>query len=493
VAAVLVAATVRPVQAGAPGEASKEARFRHHAPITIEQPAAFVRLPLPVAAYAASRQAGLADLRVVDSRGERVPFAMLAPRAAQTQESESVRPADLYRLPAPRPGEREPASPLELQIVGDRITVKRLDRAVAVAGGSRSTPGGMDSSRPPGWLFDLGERKRDEPPPTLLRLGWASPAEFVAAYNLEVSDDLRQWRRAGGGQLLELQSPSGRLAQRDVKLPADGAPRFLRLRWADAANAPALAGAEQVRPRHKSVVLDAPTALTLNPVPEPQAPAGNERASSADPTPPALVYDLGAVLPVVEIDLQLAAAHRVAAVRVQGRSRADEPWRDLTQAVFYRIERGDTVDRPPPLALAAQVRWLRLVADPRSGALPPATPLAVQAQLASLVFAPQGTAPYRLLAGSADAAPGALPLATLVPALDAERARFGRAALGAFSEDEALAREEAWRRRVQSLRPAALWAVLLAGVAGLGLMVWRLARGEQREAGSGPGGVQGSS
>ncbi|MBL8347431.1 MAG: DUF3999 family protein, partial [Rubrivivax sp.] len=402
----------------------------------------------------------------------------LVPRASEAQAAEAVRLADLYPLPARRQGEAEPASPIEVQVVGDRITVRRLAVPSRTAGAaSPSAPAG----HAPGWLFDLGERVRDEAPPTSLRLTWSGPAEFSAAFDLAVSDDLRQWRPAGGGQVLALESAAGRLTQPNVMLPAGGAPRFVRLRWADPANAPALGTVMQVRPLRSSVVLDPPTALAVQPVPG--AAAGATAIATAKPgpapsaqeAPGALHYDLGAVLPVVEIDLQLPAAHRVAPVRVQGRSKTDEPWRDLAQTVFYRLERGGAVDRPPPLALQASVRYLRLVPDPRSGPLP-AAPLALQARLSSLVFAAQGQPPYRLLAGSADAAPGALPIGTLVPALDQERPRLGRAALGAWSENEAVARDEAWRQRLAEWRPMLLWAVLLVGVAALGAMVWRLAR-----------------
>jgi hypothetical protein len=100
----------------------------------------------------------------------------------------------------------------------------------------------------------------------------------------------------------------------------------------------------------------------------------------------------------------------------------------------------------------------------------------VQAPLASLVFAQQGQPPLALLAGSANAPASALPLGTLVPSLDDERARFGRATLGAWSEVAAVARAEEAQKKLAALRPLLLWAVLLAGVAGLGFMVWRLAR-----------------
>ena len=63
-----------------------------------------------------------------------------------------------------------------------------------------------------------------------------------------------------------------------------------------------------------------------------------------------------------------------------------------------------------------------------------------------------------------------------MPQLDSERARFGHAELGAFVADEAVARASPRSRGRRALRPWLLWAVLLVGVAGLGALVWRLAR-----------------
>jgi len=167
----------------------------------------------------------------------------------------------------------------------------------------------------------------------------------------------------------------------------------------------------------------------------------------------------------------------VAPVRVQARERADEAWRELGAAVFYRVERDGVPATAPPLELTTRARWIRVVPDPRAGSLDATTTaLAVRAQLASIVFPMQGEPPYALLAGIAHAAPAALPAGTLVAALDSERPRFGKAALGAWSPDEAAARRAEADRRTAEWRPRLLWAVLLAGVGALAFMVWRLAR-----------------
>jgi di/tricarboxylate transporter len=46
----------------------------------------------------------------------------------------------------------------------------------------------------------------------------------------------------------------------------------------------------------------------------------------------------------------------------------------------------------------------------------------------------------------------------------------------------AVARRDEAKQREAALRPWLLWAVLVAGVAGLALMVWRLARTSARQA-----------
>jgi hypothetical protein len=438
---------------------AEEPLFRHRAPIVVERGAPFVKLPLPANAYAYTRP-GLPDLRVVDARGERVPFALLAPRADEVLATEQLRDAVLYPLP-PRPaGNAAWPSPVDVVVEGDRITVRRRGAATPATPGARS----------PGWLFDLGERKRDDPVPQSLRLQWSGPAEFSTVYSFELSDDLRQWRPGGSGQVMALASPAGALTQPSVMLPTAPA-RFVRLVWTDVAGAPLLTGAHSVSSVRSSVTLDPPVEMIIAAGAEPVGKSADGGARRA------LHFDLGAPLPIVQLDLQLAGGTQVAPVRLQARTRADEPWQSLAGAVFYRLERNGVVSTSPPLPVQRTARFVRVVPDERAAALDPTqTRLAVRAQLSSVVFAAQGQAPYALLAGSPQAAIGALPLATLVPSPDDERPRFGRASLGPWSEvTEAMRQAETEQRRA-TLRPWLLWAVLVLGVASLAFMVWRLAR-----------------
>ena len=450
---------------------AEPAAQRYSAPISIAQGAPFVRVPLSAAVYAHSLQADLRDLRIVDAAGERVPFALLAPDSPPAA-SEQLRDATLYPLP-PRPIHGGTwTSPVDVTVDGDRISVHRSS---AVAARPEPSPGTS-----PGWLIDLGELRRGDAPARRIRLAWSGPAEFSASYAIETSDDLRSWRAGAAGQVMSLQSASGALTQPLVALP-DAAGRFVRLVWTSSDAVPVLTGATALAPAPGVVAADSASELVFDAIVDAHANADADVAARTNADAASrrtLQFDLGGDLPIVDVDLRFASGTHVVPARVQGRSRADEPWRDLGAGVFYRLERDGTVAESPAIATPIRARFVRLVPDERSGTVDAkGTRLVVHARLPALIFATSGQAPFRLLAGSADASEGALPATTLVPRLDDERARFGRAELGAFSEEPEVARAADRAELIARLRPWLLWSVLLVGVIALAALVWRLAQG----------------
>jgi hypothetical protein len=480
------------------GQTKDAPDLRYESPVTVASPGAFVRLPLPPEVYARSRDGALADLRVVDARGARVPFALLRARPDELGYDDVRVPVGIYPLPPQAAAQTLPAH-MELRIDGGQLLLR------SQAGAPRPAAAAGAASRP-GWLIDLGERKPDDPVPRQVELRWSGPAEFSAGYRLDSSTDLRQWHPAGGGQVMALAGAAGApgattsLQQPRVALPAEPG-RYLRLRWTDPAAAPAVTAADAIAEKPRSRTLDAPATLKLGASPEP-AGAGPADAQAAAQAARALHLDLGAVLDLRDLDLVLPPGTQVLPLRVQRRNSPAERWTDVTAAVAYRIERpadagGSSFS--PPLTLNVRTRYLRLVPDDRAPAIDSTRTSAVaRVQLASLLFAAQGTPPYRLQVGAPPKAvltDGALPVATLVPLLDEERARFGRAELGAFTEVAAVAQQVARDEQLAAWRPRLLWAVLLAGVAGLGFMVWRLARGgaaaAHQTSSQGPGRVSG--
>ena len=433
-----------------------EQPHRMRAEIQPVNPGTFMQLPLPPSAYAHSLQPNLTDLRIVDATGARVPFSLLPPRDAVRHEDQLLRDARLYALPRRTAPGAALGLPLQVEVQGDRVRVR------PITGTAAAVP-----RESPGWLIDLGERDPAQPAPRSLRLAWAEPAAFSAAFDLDTSATLRSWRSAGSGQLLSLPASTGALVQREVPLPAD-ADRFLRLVWRDTSAAPRLTGVQAVTTRARSEERDPLLRLDLQPGFEP----------AKGDAPAALHVDLGGPLPLRTLALHLPPGTQVLPLRVQARNGGNEPWRDIGSGVFYRLQREQSADSvAPPLALAGSARYLRLQVDVRSAPPDPSqTRVLVEVAPLSLVYAVQGTAPHTLLAGSADAAPGALPLATLVPDLERERTRFGRAELGPWVEDSVAAQAADRRARQARLKPVLLWSVLIAGVGALGFVVWRLTK-----------------
>lgn len=468
----LLSALPLPAGAAAAAEGSPDT-FRHRATISVSQPGAFIELPLPVSIYTRAEQAGLQDLRLIDARGDRVPFARLSSHATTPAAPDQRRPTTMYPLP---PGAASSTSPggadptLDIRIEGDRLHIRRIS--------TESAPGGeaVPVNEPPaGWLIDLGARPARQAAPTSVELQWPDTAEFSAVYDLSTSDDLRQWRAAGSGQLMALRSAGAQLAQRSLVLPAD-AGRYLRLTWADAATPPRLTSATAIIPAEAGRADEPTSPLVTAPGKEP-APTRDARNGSGPAPAGSLHFDLGGVVPLRTIDLDLPPGTRVTPVQWQGRQQAQDLWQPLGGHVHYRLERRGELTRSVPLGVETSVRYLRAIPDERAGALDPAqTRLTAQTPLPRLVFVSQGQPPYTLLTGNRQAAAGALPLSTLIAEPAAERGRFGQASLGEWQANPVAVQAADRAEQTAALRPWLLWGVLLLGVATLGGMVWRLTR-----------------
>jgi hypothetical protein len=470
---LLMAALPLPASA-ATADGSPET-FRQRAAVTVSRPGALIELPLPTSIYTRAEQSGLQDLRLIDAKGDRVPFALLSSHAATPRAPDQRRPATLYALP---PGAASSTSPggadptLDIHIKGNRLYIHRIVAAAGAGAGGEAVP---VNEPPAGWLIDLGARPVDQPAPTSIELQWPEAAEFSAVYDLSTSDDLHQWRAAGSGQLMALHSAGAQLAQRNLILPAN-AGRYLRLTWADASTPPQLTGATALVPAdlHRSDELTSP--LVASPGKEPSPSRDGQNGSGPAPAG-ALHFDMGGVVPLRTIDLDLPPGTRVTPVQWQGRQQVLDLWQPLGAQVHYRLERRGELTRSAPLSVETSVRYLRAIPDERAGALDPAqTRLIAQTPQPRLVFVNQGQPPYTLLTGNRQASTGALPLSTLIAEPEVERSRFGQASLGEWLANPDAVQAADRAEQTAALRPWLLWGVLLLGVAALGGMVWRLTR-----------------
>jgi hypothetical protein len=272
---------------------------------------------------------------------------------------------------------------------------------------------------------------------------------------VQASDDLRSWSSVASSPIVGLEA-NGRIVSQPRVEFSPRKVKYFRVTW----DAPSfeLAG---VRAEHEQRgVAPKRHSLTVNATP---GPAAGE-----------FVFDLGGRLPVEALRLVPAQPNSVLSTLIFTRDDEKEPWRPLASASFYRLEHGGKELQSNAIEIGRRPAryWLvRLAPGSSAGAAPT---MEVAWKNPSLVFVAQGEGPFHLAFGNAQAASTALPLTSLVPVTPTPL-KLGRARVGTVRAGPPPTR---WESLVGEMRPRriALWGILIAGVALLGFMAWRLSR-----------------
>jgi len=405
----------------------------------------FERVVLPSTVYEHVAHADLRDVRVFNAAGEIVPYAFVPP------------------LPAPAPVARTALAAYPLRVdattsdLGDFTLSLRTGPGTTTldvrARDGRAVPG----VRVAGLVLDASAL---EAPIHALVVTLPAGGDVNARLRVEASDDLATWRTlASGAPILRLGVGGQTLVRDRIPLPGVRA-RYFRISAGDGLPMIELAGVEA-----ETGAPPAPRTL----------PARDLVGTYVEPG--AFEYDASGPFDVAEINLRLAAPNTVVPGQVLVRSDPKEPWRRLTDAVFYRLGEGSSEVTNPPLATSgAAYRYWRVQLDPRSGvtsASPPA--LVLGWQPAQIVFTSRGPAPFELAFGRRDVAPGALPIAVLVPGFDARTGLTADAGVATADGVPQLGNRSALGVPVD-FRRAALWTVLVVTVVVLGVLGVRLLR-----------------
>ncbi|MGE5220448.1 MAG: DUF3999 family protein, partial [Chloroflexota bacterium] len=173
--------------------------------------------------------------------------------------------------------------------------------------------------------------------------------------------------------------------------------------------------------------------------------------------------------------VDLPQVNTVAQVQFLARAKNSENWQSRSTAIVYRLRRDDTEITSPEIFLAgAGARQLLLRVGQKGGGIGAGVPSIHIGWLPQrLVFAARGKGPFQLIYGNRDAKPANYRIDALIPGYrtDVEFA-VKPATLGAAVELGGAGR----LREGIDYRTWTLWAVLVLGVAALGLMAYRLSR-----------------
>lgn len=396
------------------------------------------RVPLPVAVYQTAVRPDLGDLRVFNSQGEVVPYALERPDAGSSA-GQAV-PLPLFHL--------KDTSAAALDAV--RITVESGKSAVNV-----QTPGSTaESAASVSYLLDA--RSMNVPVAGLI-LQWPDDAaDFAGRMQVEAGDTLGQWRRiASAAPVANLHAQGEHLVERRLEVTPTQA-KFWRLSWVGAEAPFGLSGvlAEPARER-----LEAARANLMVPG---KLVSGQGREYE---------FDLGASPPIDRVNLELPELNTTIAVDLLSRADPKAPWRSVVRAGLYRLKSAGTELRNGPIHIApdSDRYWLARV-DARSGGIGNGVPrLSVGWVAQNVVFLARGSSPYLIAYGSATVAPADMSLASLPKAVQIGNATAAAPTLLGGRERLRATTSVPWRNGL-------LWAVLVLAAGILAAMVVRLSK-----------------
>lgn len=427
--------------AALPAFAQPPSQFRSSAPITLAGTDALNEVEIPVEAYRDARR-DLADIRVFNKAGESVPYAWAGMPPPQL---EATAPIELPIFPISRVEAAGGSS-------GAEVTVRASDGTLVSVKSKGGAPPKAKVT-PKAYLLDAS--KATEPMRALAFIWKAAPGSEVVNVTVEASDDLRAWSRVAAGPIVGLEANGRVVAQPRVEFPARKV-KYFRVTW----DAPSFEPTE-VRAEHEPRGV-LPTRQSMTVKATPGANAGE------------FTFDLGGRLPVESLRLIPGQPNSVLSTLMFTRDEEKDPWRPMASASFYRLDHAGKELQSPAIEIGRRPAryWLIRLAPGSSAGVPPTMEVAWRNP--TLVFVAQGEGPFHLAFGNAQAPATALQLTALVPPTP-QQLKIGRAQAGPVRAGPPPTR---WENLVGEMnaRRIALWAVLFAGVAALGLMAWRLSR-----------------
>ncbi|SDA42454.1 MULTISPECIES: DUF3999 family protein [unclassified Janthinobacterium] len=458
----------------APGQ-DRPQDYRWSIALTPQPGAGLSRLSVPTDVYLHARSASLADVRLFDSTGKPLAFALTAPPA----QSRTQRDTLAMRI---------------FPVTGKNIGYYELDNVDIRTGNdgrllSVTTRGGGTPDAAPGLLIlDAGPPAKDS---RIGALHFTLPPgtdNYNAQVLLEVSDDLKQWDAIATTTLNWLRNSDTQTLANDRIEFAPRAFRYARLSWqygdpitfagiaAQQVSVTAVASPRATITLKGTAGKDVDERLYATPIAIPADSIGLQLAEGNTSMP----VTLGVYHPASEAPRQR--------LHLGPRARATQAadFEPLLNTTFYRINMDgkERVSGDLAMPVVQTAQWV-LRPQYHSGTNPNLNSvLRLGWTPASLVFLASGKGPYQLVFGRNGATPAALPLSQVAPG---------------FTQEELLALPVATAARVVALtseapiektpdgaglRLAALWAALLLGVGVLGFFAWRLLAQMKEEQGS---------
>jgi hypothetical protein len=450
----------------APGQ-DRPQDYRWSIALTPQPGASLSRISVPTDVYLHARSASLADVRLFDSTGKPLAFALTAP-PAQSRTQRDTLAMRIFPVTGKNIGYYE-LDNVDIRTGNDG----RLLSVTARGGSAHDAPPGLQ-----GLILDAGPPAKDSRIDALRFTLPPGTDNYNAQVLLEVSDDLKQWDAIATTTLNWLRNSDTQTLANDRIEFSPRSFRYARLSWqyGDPITFASIA-AQQVSvtaivPPRATIALKGTTGKSVDErlYATPIAIPADSIGLQLDEGNTSMPVTLGVYHPASE-----APRHRLH-LRPQARATQAAYFEPLLNTTFYRISMDgkERVSGDLSMPVVQTAQWV-LRPQYQSGTNPNLNSvLRLGWTPASLVFLTSGKGPYQLVFGKNGATSAALPLSQVAPG---------------FTHEELLALPVATAAKVVALtsdapvektpdgaglRLAALWAALLLGVAVLGFFAWRL-------------------
>lgn len=421
--------------------------FARMMPLALTGTGPLHELALPAEVYRWTRQDNLTDVAVVNGAGELVPFAIIRPAVPKNDVT-------LHTLPL------FPLNSAMQRADGSLALELRTDRNGATV--NLATGPGQKTHAPTS-AYVVDASGLDQTVSGFDLALTATSAGYLGSLQVEVSDDLKQWRYHAGTAMATLASGSGQLTRQCMEFPPVKS-RYYRFTLGPTEGAPRLdqadarierSGAEQGRARADYLI---------KPVKGRQ---GEYLAQSSGR------------MPVDRLRLVFPDDNSTATVTFLSRPDDTSQWTCRGAATFYRMRRDTVLMESPPLTITptTDTHWLIRVQQPGVGLGERLPRLEVSWLPHRVVFAARGDAPFRILYGSGRKELGTLQDSSIAASLETwgkQQIRPLPARAGASVETGG---RQALRSQITAMtwRKTLLWGTLILGVLILAFMAWRLA------------------
>lgn len=407
----------------------------------------FYRIALPEAIYTGAAHPDLRDIRVFNHNGESLPFALVSEPTPTRVQAKTTK-LQAFKLPTHKEGDIDTGT----------VIVQRDNVHL-------SWSKDLQNDRPQILLMSTS-KKESEQTITLssIKLDWAdSNNSWQQDVILESSSDLSYWNIVETQlPLMDLKQNGQRLRVDTLKFPSTTA-RYWRLTLTEAQT-----------PELKSITGIEQTESSSTPL------TWIKPSKTEKPETWQRIYQFALAQPIESLKISLPQANTVLPYTLEYRDNPKNTWQPLVQNVAWRLNRnnGNEHESPALELNGTYASELRLSAGPAGwGSGEPTLEIGRHNQ--HLYFNARGSNPYLLTWGSAAAPAANLLPESLIPGYNAENwnnypetSSSDTLELGGEKrrfEPSLAERQARWQTQL-------LWVVLIAGVAGLAGLAFKLWR-----------------